>query len=303
MNSHFNVLLATDYSEAVMNAERYAVQFARNTGAHLKILHVYAPPMTLPVPPFENVQLDNDKEEYEKDRVKQHAKMLVNSLYLHEEISYSYMVREGNTSTEILDVAKEADIDFIITGAHGAKGFSEMFFGSNTWNIIRKSDIPVLAVPEDALYTGVNNIVFAVELREGEIKTLPYVVKLAQLFDAELTLVHVSNGSLPIAFDTKFYEDFINEVREKISYPKLNFRFLQFENVTDGLNDFCIKSKTNWLVMSPEKHVLFDKLFQPGASKTRRMTFHSSIPLLAVPDSYKSEKIFSVTAEHLEAKV
>ncbi|MBA3705790.1 MAG: universal stress protein, partial [Bacteroidetes bacterium] len=44
MKQQFKILLATDYSEEVMNSERYAVQFAEQTNAVLTIVHVYEIP-------------------------------------------------------------------------------------------------------------------------------------------------------------------------------------------------------------------------------------------------------------------
>jgi hypothetical protein len=41
MSNNFNVLVATDYFESAMTAEKYAIDFAACTGSFLTFLHIY----------------------------------------------------------------------------------------------------------------------------------------------------------------------------------------------------------------------------------------------------------------------
>ena len=288
MKTSFKILLATDYSEAVMNAERYAFQFAKNTGSFIKIIHVFAPPLSIPYQQFDPYTVDYTPFEYEMEKLEDHALKILRLLKIDpEEIHYSCEVREGNVTLQVVEEAKESDIDFIITGTHGVRGFIDILLGNTAWGIIKKADCPVLALPEDALFTSVKNIVFATNYRLGEIPVINYLVEIAKIFDAELTLVHISNFSVSKEFEVKLYEDFRSEVNTHISYEKLNIKLIHSDKIIEGLNDFCTRTNANWLVMSPEKRDLFEKVFEPSSSKTRKMSFHSKIPLLAIPDFYK----------------
>ena len=87
----------------------------------------------------------------------------------------------------------------------------------------------------------------------------------------------------------ELYEKFKNEISDKVSYNKVDFRLAHYYDIVAGLNDFCLRSKTDLLVLSPEKPFLWENLFSPLTSITRKMSFNSHIPLLAIPEYYKTE--------------
>lgn len=56
------------------------------------------------------------------------------------------IVKRGDPSDEILVRAKQGDIDLIIMGTHGRKGFDLLLFGSVAEKVVRMSSVPVLTV-------------------------------------------------------------------------------------------------------------------------------------------------------------
>ena len=61
MENKMKILLATDYSEAGISAELYGIQFAKNTGSLLCLIHVYDKPLdTTPDEPLELSRTRND---------------------------------------------------------------------------------------------------------------------------------------------------------------------------------------------------------------------------------------------------
>src|SRR6185503_6938352 len=74
---------------------------------------------------------------------------------------------------EILDVAKSIKADLIVTGTHGVSG-TEKLFGSNTSNLISKSNIPVMAIPKGYRYKTIDKIIYASDLRNtlAELRTI-----------------------------------------------------------------------------------------------------------------------------------
>ncbi len=55
-------------------------------------------------------------------------------------------VEPGTAHNLLIEMAKESDIDLIVIGAHGRSGFRQMFIGTTTERVVRKSSCPVLAV-------------------------------------------------------------------------------------------------------------------------------------------------------------
>ena len=55
-------------------------------------------------------------------------------------------VREGTPFYEIIQFAKENDIDLIVMGTHGHSGLAHVLLGSVTEKVVRKAPCPVLTV-------------------------------------------------------------------------------------------------------------------------------------------------------------
>ena len=49
----------------------------------------------------------------------------------------------------IMSSGKSQNADLIVMGSHGAKGFQEMFIGSNTEKVVRNSEVPVLVIKRE----------------------------------------------------------------------------------------------------------------------------------------------------------
>lgn len=290
MNKNSKILLATDYSNAVMNAERYAVQYANSTKSILSLVHVYQVPLSTPDKPLEYSRNIIEQREYELKRLEKHRDELFRSLNINvNEVSSECIIREGSAANQICKEAQESGADLILIGTHGESGFRETIFGSHTWNVIKRSSVPVLVIPQNALFSGIKNIVFGTEYRAGELPVINFLARFAKQFNAGITLLHVTNYNLSKELEKEIFEKFRAEVKGKVLYEKLKVRLIKNDDLVAGLNTYCINEKTDLLVMSPEKKNLFEKIFVPAASMTHKMSFHSSIPLLAIPDFYNPE--------------
>ncbi|OFY85184.1 MAG: hypothetical protein A3F72_05240 [Bacteroidetes bacterium RIFCSPLOWO2_12_FULL_35_15] len=287
MKEHYNILLATDYSEAVMNAERYAVQFALNTAANLTLLNVYDEPF---VSLFGETDVAGQLLKYKKNQLKKlktHRDELFKTLKIKkQDLNCDCIVKSGIAGTQILSEAKKIYYDFIIVGTHGASGFRETFFGTHAWSVIKNAQIPVLAIPQDALFKGIKKMVFATEFREGEIPIIQFLSHLSKQYNAELTILNVINYSVSKSFEKQLTNEFLNEVKSQTNNSALSIQIIKNENLTEGLNNYCISNQVDWLIMSPEKKFLFEKIFKPGSSSVKKMTFQTQIPLFIVPDFY-----------------
>jgi nucleotide-binding universal stress UspA family protein len=294
MKNTFKILLATDYSQSVMNAEHYAVQFAKATNSDITLLHVFEPSMRRTNPPVNGEKIKKDIRREEGKKIDLHLSKLLKSFHFSPlGVKAHAIIKEGSATGIIVKEAKERGVDVIVMGTHGATGFIDRIFGSHTWGVIRNAGVPVFAVPEGALFTGLKNIVFATEYREGEIQVIKFLSQMAKMFDAELTILHITNYALLKELEIILFDTFHKEVKQSTSYSKIFFRMMRDDAVTEGLNRYCIDHKVDLLVMSPQKQALFEKIFSPDPSITKRMAYQTKISLMTVPDYYHPENIGS----------
>ena len=114
------------------------------------------------------------------------------------------------------------------------------------------------------------------------------MASIAKQLDAELTILHIYNDVFSKEFERDIFDRFKREVKTLIDYDRLSIVLIHNNDLVEGLNSFCASVNANWLVMSHEKTVFFVSLFNPP-SVTKKMSLHTQVPLLAVPDSYKPQ--------------
>ncbi|MEO5603810.1 MAG: universal stress protein, partial [Cyclobacteriaceae bacterium] len=146
--------------------------------------------------------------------------------------------------------------------------------GSNTASVIEESHIPVLAVPEHAEFKGFRNVVYASDLRHLE-KELSILILYVEKFGSTIHLIHI----LQDGNEVQETELKIERVLQKFSYKNLVTLVLVDSDIGAAIDQYVEVSKADILAMFTHELSFYEKVFDK--SITRKMAFHSSIPLLA----------------------
>lgn len=132
------ILVPIDFSDCSKKALEYAIPFAKQFGAELKLLHVVERYPAVPeMAPYDCENIEDATRELEKLR-----KSLGNS------VRCSFFVRKGSPQPEIATAARDFDADLIIISTHGRTGLARVFLGSTTEKVVRSAPCPVLIVRE-----------------------------------------------------------------------------------------------------------------------------------------------------------
>jgi nucleotide-binding universal stress UspA family protein len=114
------------------------------------------------------------------------------------------VVEQGNASDLILSFAQTHNIDLIVMGTHGRRGFDRFVLGSTTDRVMRKACCPVLIVSNPAhniMTTGpdgkhrLSRILHCTDFSINSERALQYALFLAAEYGAELTMFHVVEGA------------------------------------------------------------------------------------------------------------
>lgn len=158
-----NILLPTDFSENSRNAITYALDFYKAEACSFFFLNVQKPSEFI-LDDFYTAQADASvNETILRDNKKELEQFIAGFKEAYQGADYRFkgQVDFDEITVGINQAVELNAIDLIIMGTNGATGAKETIFGSNTINVIRKVNAPVLAVPEGYTYTNLDSILFS----------------------------------------------------------------------------------------------------------------------------------------------
>jgi len=276
-----NILFPTDFSPNADNALTFAVEIARKVQGNLVLFHAYSVQLIDPNMPAEiYLSAYQEEEKISKENLETLSKKIIDAnkspngknLFTTEAI-----VTQGLVVDEVLSLIDDFKIDLVVMGTHGASGITELILGSNTATVIEKSPVPVLAIPQNAIYKGISDIVYAYDDIRSGLPSFQKLLEFAKIYDAQITLLHIIAGSDNTEEMNK--QEF-EKIKQNVTYEKINLQLMKEENVLEGINDYINSNTVDVLAMAIRKRTLLDKIF--NRSLTKKMAYHTKIPLLAV---------------------
>lgn len=270
------ILVPTDFSDPANNALDYAAQLAHTLKARLLLMHVF----WTPVYEFDSRQETQAKEkdfrEYAQQQLAQTEKRILSN---YPELQLEIVIRNGlSTPDEIVRIAHIHRAFLLVMGTKGASRLEEILIGSNTLDVIEKAECPVLAIPENARWQGIQHIVAAVDHHDSDITALYELTELAERYHAQITVLHQTDEEHAIAEQT-ILRQLTQQVRKQTAYPNIKYTLLEGDNLVEALDEYIDQHSTDILAMSTRKQSVFSRVF--GKSYTKKMMQHTRIPLLA----------------------
>ena len=269
-----NILIPTDLSELSKIAVHYAISIANRLGGTLTLLHVVS--IIQPTRATMRLQLRSLEKEL-LIAAREDLEGFVNSLSEQVKTAGPMRMRvvKGSSFTDtVKKEAKKLHTGLIVMGTRGASGLKKYVLGSNTASVIEVSHVPVLAVPELAVFKGFTNVVYATDLlhAQSELKMLiPYL----QMFGSTIHLLHIT----PSLKEVSMLEKKIEAVVANEGIKNVVVKVIVNKEVDEAIEYYVKESKADLLAMFTHDTTFYERLFD--RSMTRKMAFQSKIPLLA----------------------
>lgn len=270
------IVIATDFSDIAMNATRYGAEIAKNGKMKIVLFHAYHMPVSTADVPEVIPSLDLI-EKYALEKIEEIRKTLISTF--SENLEIECVCKCGFAVDEINNYCLDEKIDLIVIGMHGMGYISEKLIGNVTSALIRKAVCPVLVIDQNVRFDTPEKIVLACDYKDTENKTvLDPLKKLVQLFDSHVYVLNVVTD-LTTEPKTEMVSDFmkIEHLLKNISH---SFHHVENDDVVEGINQFVSNEKTDMVVMIPRKHSFIQRFFHEP--NTKKMAFHSQVPLLAL---------------------
>jgi nucleotide-binding universal stress UspA family protein len=273
------IMIPVDFSETAMLALEHGAYMAKLFKAELYLLHViemidfaysiYDPAMAIPV--------DNDLIEKNVAVImKEHADKIEKqySMQVHP------LTRIGRVATEVRDAAEENNIDLIVMGTHGAKGFEEFFIGSNAHKTVTLAPCPVLTVQEHARKQGFSDIVMPIDNTLHSRQKVNTVVQLAQHYGATIHMLGlIRKGEED---DRNKFMIKIEAVEKVLDHAKVKYtkKITVGENLAEETMRYAAEVNSDLVVIMTDHESKFTGMFLGAFAK--QIINHSRIPVMSI---------------------
>jgi universal stress protein A len=192
-----SILCPVDFSEESRVALRYAEAIAKRSHGHLSVLYVNDPLLIAAAAVALHDRTLAKSSSAELGRFVE-STLSPNAA---QPVLVDHVVATGTPVGEIAKAARRRRCDLIVMGTHGLTGSDKLFMGSTTQGVLRRTTVPVLAVPthtsdkkgplqsERSWPDG--RIIAVVELDERSLRDARAAGRVARWFGSALLLVHV----------------------------------------------------------------------------------------------------------------
>ncbi len=277
-----NILVAVDFSKEATNAAHFAAELAKRLDAQLTLFFVFHVPVPISEVPYP----------IDFERLEQENKEILGAIALEIESEHHLTARQrsvpGFAVDEILDEVSGGKYDLVVMGMRGAGGKLSQLLGSTTVAVMRRSQVPVLAVPALAHFKAPEKIVLTCDFHEvNHPEVFSILTSLSKRFHASISLLNVfAPGEAPEkkkAIEGIKLERYLEGVDHR-------FYFEEEEQVEQGIDNYLNTHPSDLLVIIPHEHSLIDRLF--FKTHTKKLMLHATIPVLTLPDKTKAPKLW-----------
>lgn len=268
------ILFPTDFSENAKAAFLYTLQMAKETGASVKVVHIYRGDFGVPVPEIIGYQMLEARKDEANLKMSEFLKLAATDNF--KTVSLSSIVEMGLATDVVAELSKKEElaIDLVIMGTKGEHNAIEVVFGSVTTAVIANAGCPVLAIPEGAVYKAIKSIAYASDFKSDNAESLQEAADIAALLGAELHCVHVytkakdkENALAPFVALTK-----------NISNIKIQVTEIASDSVAHGLDQYVHENGIQLILMSRPHRGLIERLFH--RSVTKQVALYITKPLM-----------------------
>ena len=176
------ILLATDGSEDAAQAREVAADLASRSGSELHLVHVWHDVPSPYAHAFVKRELKRQGQEVidaQKSKIED-AGVSVAATHL----------RGGRTHEEIIELSEELEVGLLVLGSRGLGAVRRILLGSHSEAIVHHARVPVLVLRGEGDAWPPASVVIGDDFSEDARKAAELSASIAQLYEAETTLVH-----------------------------------------------------------------------------------------------------------------
>ncbi|HEU4716957.1 MAG TPA: universal stress protein [Bacteroidia bacterium] len=279
-----NILVPVDFSETSRKALAHASFLARLTKSHMDIIHVLpVSPYYLEIPePMLYVNNHSEVNQLVGGKLEEFSDE-IHGIY---GIRPRHILAHGQVAYEIVKAAREGKADLVIMGTHGAKGFEELFIGSNAHKVVTLAPCPVITIQEHAGNPGFRNIVLPIDRSRHSREKVETALSFALLYQSVIHILGLLDGD-----DENEYgklQIVLDQVQHAVEHAGLAFsrHTIRGGNLASEALKYGISVNADLIIILTDHESALTGIF-PGPL-ARQIVNHSRIPVMSLKPHYGS---------------
>ncbi|GHC62058.1 universal stress protein [Ulvibacter litoralis] len=273
------IIIPTDFSENSLNAATYALELFKYFRSEVFIVHAYADEVynsNVVMKPSEFEEVKNEKRTNSEHELEKFKSKVIEHFHNPKHHLYTLSVF-GSLVDVVNDLVDEENIDVVAMGTRGETNDKKITFGSNTLQVIRYVNCPVLAVPENYHDILPKKILFPSDFmlpfKQRELKLLG---TMAERITATIHCLYISK------FEELSNRQEDNKAFLELAFAKNKVSFPQVvgKDITEAINEYIKENEMDLLVMVNSRHSYLENILY--TSTIEKIGLHIQIPFLVL---------------------
>lgn len=261
------ILLPTDFSEAALNASKFAFELFGTAGNKFILVNTYLKPS------YDNALLPGIGDIPRREAVNRIRQVERKCRKYAGKVVLGRRVAAGSLVNFLNELDQRKRVDMIVMGTQGEGNYGRV--GGNTRSVVTGATAPVMTVPAQWRPVQVKRILFAYDGGHLDRSTMEPLTDLAERTGAEIVIAHVRSS----APDEAEKPD-RSRINELLGSLKHSFVTVQGDDVPDTIDQLANEGHIQIVAVIHRQLGFWKGLFH--SSKAKQMALHISMPLLVL---------------------
>jgi nucleotide-binding universal stress UspA family protein len=196
-------------------------------------------------------------------------------------VKFETIIHEGIPEEEIIRYSKEYKPAIIVMGTRGKSPKNIDYLGSVTAEVIDRSRIPVLAIPDATKIKkieDIKNLAFIAQFNQKDLISFDKLMRMKGDIDFEVHFLHISDKI--DMWDEVSLAGMQEYLQKMYPHLKATYGIIDGKDVFNSMEDYIRKYNIDAITLTAHKRNIFASLFYP--SMANQMLFHTDTPILVM---------------------
>lgn len=181
------VLVPTDFSRNALAAARYAIQLAETLRLQVHVLHAYRPFSSA----FQSGTANHSDDQLARSTAEGDLSEFMMALPSDSRVGITSTAVRNSLTQAISDYTEQHQVSLVVMGTHGSSEVRRELLGSNTYDVAKEIDRPLMVIPEDVKPFALQQVVFFSDYHPGDVETLRSLETVFGDLAFAVTLIHL----------------------------------------------------------------------------------------------------------------